>query len=123
MNNGNETLWSKKWINNFKQQCAEIGIYIKCIKIHGHDTQERGISDYLICYEGKFIALEFKTINGRLNSYQDNFLQEVYHSGGVAITCWVNKTYFHLQPVPHDSMGIRMCGKEKEAMDQLLKVA
>ena len=123
MSNGSEVLWSKKWINNFKQQCAERGIYAKCIKIHGHDAQERGISDYLICYEGKFIALEFKARNGSLTSYQDNFLQEVYHSGGVSITGWVTKTYFHLQVVPYDVMGIQLYGTEKTAMDQLLKVA
>jgi len=123
MSQSDESRWSKKWIINFKKQCSERGIYVKTVNTHGHIMQERGLSDYLICYEGKYIAMEFKKEGGRLTSYQDNFLQEIHCAGGVAIINWLTSTYFFLQREPYDAMGIQFYGKEKEALDKLLKVS
>ncbi len=122
MNGGKEITLSKKWIKNFKAQCSEIGIFARTINIHGHASQERGISDYLVCYEGKFIAIEFKTVLGKTTSYQQNFLDEVYHAGGVALVIYVAKTYFFIECIPHEANTTRNGGSEKSAIDAVLKI-
>jgi penicillin-binding protein-related factor A (putative recombinase) len=80
-----ETKLSKKWIDELKKEVSEKGEHIKCIKIHGNPMQERGISDYLICYKGKFIAIEFKTENRNLTDYQLEFGTRIKDVEGIFI--------------------------------------
>lgn len=118
-----ETRWSKDWIKNFKKQCSEKGIYVKTLNVHGHSMQERGVSDYLICYEGRYIAIEFKTVQGKPTSYQQNFLDEVYYAGGVALVVYLAKTYFFIECIPHEVNSTHTTGDtEKAALDKILKI-
>ena len=52
-----ETRLSKKWIDNLVKAAQDRQSFIKCIKIHGHKMQEKGVSDYLICHRGKYIQI------------------------------------------------------------------
>jgi len=125
MSQRDETIWSKKWISHFKKQCSNAGIFTKAIKIHGHPMQERGVSDYIICYEGRYIAIEFKTNEKTLDDYQSNFLEEIYVSGGMAMAIWVHKEYYIVElrttaaivtSQPQDY------GNEKRMIDKFLKI-
>jgi hypothetical protein len=57
----------------------------RVIKIWGDEEglQERGISDFLICYRGRFVALEVKTANGKVARAQELFLKSVIEAGGI----------------------------------------
>jgi hypothetical protein len=50
-------------------------------------TQERGrrgVPDLLVCYKGKFIALELKTETGKVDALQEHILETIVNSGGLA---------------------------------------
>lgn len=44
---------------------------------------ERGVSDLIACYQGKYIAIEIKAGNGRQTEYQKAFESRVKESGGI----------------------------------------
>lgn len=46
---------------------------------------KKGVSDIIACYKGRFIAIEVKTEKGRVSDAQQQFLEAVTASGGVAI--------------------------------------
>ena len=47
----------------------------------------RGISDLLICLDGKFIAIELKHGKNKATALQEKYLRDVRESGGVAVVC------------------------------------
>lgn len=55
---------------------------ICCTKIS--DRISVGISDFLICKEGKFYAIELKVKNNTTTPLQNKFLNDVKEAGGVA---------------------------------------
>jgi hypothetical protein len=46
-----------------------------------------GVADLLICYKGKFVAVELKDNDGTTSPQQVKFLQEVRDAGGVGTVC------------------------------------
>ena len=46
---------------------------------------EKGVSDIIGIYKGKFLAIEVKTEKGRLSKHQEEFLDHVVWNGGIAI--------------------------------------
>ena len=46
---------------------------------------ERGVSDIIGCYNGRFFACEIKVGKGQLSDSQKRFLQRVQNAGGIAI--------------------------------------
>jgi hypothetical protein len=56
-------------------------------KIHGHGGQKRGISDFLSCYMGYFIAIEVKAPGKEdtVTELQKKFLADVEKAGGFAL--------------------------------------
>ena len=47
----------------------------------------RGISDLLVCYKGRFIAIELKTHRGAATTHQKQFIAAVQKAGGTAGIC------------------------------------
>ena len=45
----------------------------------------KGISDLLVCYKGKFYAIEVKTATGKATREQKRFLERVREAGGVGL--------------------------------------
>lgn len=45
---------------------------------------QKGVSDIVGIFKGRFFALEVKTVKGRLSDYQRLFLSEVAMNGGIA---------------------------------------
>lgn len=66
---------------------------IYALNIHGGPFQERGISDILMCYEGKFIALELKANNNRPSEIQQFHLEEINKNKGVGLIFNYNKEW------------------------------
>lgn len=45
---------------------------------------EKGISDIIGCFKGRFLAIEIKTENGKVSEYQQRFIDNVNEAGGLA---------------------------------------
>lgn len=56
-------------------------------KIHGHGGQKRGISDFLTCYKGWFLAIEVKAPGKEdtVTELQAKFLADVEKAGGFGL--------------------------------------
>ena len=50
-------------------------------------TVQKGVADFIVCKNGKFIAIEIKTKKGKLIREQLNFLRQIERSNGVATIC------------------------------------
>ena len=50
----------KNEIHDRLKVCQKRGLRLWFVKIHGHGMQRPGIPDYLICLEGRFVAVELK---------------------------------------------------------------
>lgn len=76
-------------------------------KLHGGQFQRAGLPDIIICYGGRFIAVEVKRPGRKATPLQQHVLDEIADAGGVAIvaTCWDDvagaMVYATRQPSPH----------------------
>lgn len=52
------------------------------------DRYQKGVSDFIICYRGKFLALELKAENGKASPHQKLFIKEVEEAGGRGAVCY-----------------------------------
>lgn len=59
-----------------------IGGYV--VNIWGGGYQRAGIPDLLICYKGRFVALELKTDMGKVHELQHYNIDEIHKAGGFA---------------------------------------
>lgn len=50
--------------------------------------REKGISDIIACYKGRFIAIEVKSTGVKPTELQEIFLERIISAGGFA--CWVD---------------------------------
>lgn len=57
-----------------------------CIVREASPTR-RGISDLLVCYNGRFIAIELKDAIGAASIHQNKFLGKIRSAGGLAEVC------------------------------------
>jgi hypothetical protein len=55
------------------------------VKFWGGPMTERGVSDLLCCYEGRFLAIEVKRPGGRVSPEQERFLERVRAAGGIGL--------------------------------------
>lgn len=65
-----------KWLTN-------INAYV--VNVWGGGYQTAGIPDLLVCYEGKYLAIELKTEKGKVSVLQKWNIQKIKDAGGVAI--------------------------------------
>ena len=73
----------KKVENNIKRYLDKLGAYH--IKIHGSAYTPAGTPDILVCYKGKFIAIEVKKPKGGIVSALQKFkIQQIKDAEGVA---------------------------------------
>lgn len=80
-----ETQLSRSWIANLCKEATNRSERIKFLKIHGEEMQEPGISDYLVCWHGKFIAIEFKVFPNEPKRNQIDFLVDIIECNGIAM--------------------------------------
>lgn len=55
------------------------------VKTWSNGVQRSGIPDLLICWKGRFIALELKAENGRASKLQEYEISQIKESGGIAL--------------------------------------
>jgi len=55
------------------------------VKIYGGTSMQRaGLPDLIVCYRGRFFALEVKSPAGRTTKLQQHTIREIVRAGGVA---------------------------------------
>ncbi len=76
--------WVKKQIKEFLNSHPEKPFWMNIIG--GNPMQRGGVPDMLICYRGRFIAVEAKRADGkgRLSEAQKVVIAEILHAGGYA---------------------------------------
>lgn len=65
----------KRWGDKFIHIKAPAGIY----------SSRRGISDFICCIHGSFVAIEVKSPTGKITPIQQNFLDEVNKADGIGL--------------------------------------
>ena len=58
------------------------------IKIAGGAYQRPGISDFLVCLDGRFVAIEVKRPGLQMTEKQEQFQHEVRAAGGIAFVAY-----------------------------------
>ena len=61
-------------------------IYLR--KIHQSMYSHAGIPDVLVCYRGKLVGIEIKTLTGKPTKLQWRELKLIREAGGVATICF-----------------------------------
>jgi hypothetical protein len=69
-----------------KDICKYLKALDKCFfwKEHGGMYGTAGIPDIIICYKGKFVALEAKRPGGKLTKLQEKTIKDIRAAGGKA---------------------------------------
>lgn len=74
-----------------KDICNYLKTLDKCFfwKEHGGMYGTAGIPDIIICYKGRFVALEVKRPKGKLTKLQEKTIKDIRAAGGKAyvVTC------------------------------------
>lgn len=52
------------------------------------DRYKKGIADFLLCVQGKYVAIELKAAKGKESPHQKLFIKEVIRAGGIGGTCY-----------------------------------
>lgn len=55
-----------------------------------------GVPDFLVCHNGRFVAIEAKAGKGKTTALQESHLSKIREAGGVAVV--VNETNIHTLP-------------------------
>lgn len=55
------------------------------------DRFKKGISDFIICVRGIFVAIELKAGNNTPSPHQKFFIKNVVNAGGIGGTCYTLK--------------------------------
>ena len=79
---GNKERDLQKYLVNLLKYHYRQGVYI--INQRGGIGQRRGIPDLVICYQGRYLAIEVKSPkgNGYLTDYQKKELEDIKFAGG-----------------------------------------
>ena len=68
--------------NSIKKYLKDNNIYY--FKVHGGYYGVSGIPDIIVCYKGRFVALEIKNEKGKTSKMQDMHIENIRKSGGIA---------------------------------------
>ena len=57
------------------------------LKVHGDPMQKRGVPDFLLCINGKFVAIEFKIFRYglKITPLQEHEIDKIHKAGGIAL--------------------------------------
>ena len=58
------------------------------VKFFGGLYAKKGISDLLVCFQGRYVAIEVKRPGGKVSPEQAQFLQAVRQHGGLAFVAY-----------------------------------
>ena len=57
------------------------------LKIHGSPMQRAGVPDLLICFGGRFVAIEVKTPEGKVTRLQKHTIEQIKAADGGTYVC------------------------------------
>ena len=72
----------KEITHSIRSLLKQFGIFH--FKHFGGLGAQKGVSDLLGCYQGRFMALEVKTAAGKASPEQIKFIEDVNKNGGIA---------------------------------------
>jgi hypothetical protein len=79
-------------------------------KEHGGPYGQNGIPDLIVCYHGRFVALEVKGPEGKLSALQSVTIRKIINAGGVAAEVRsvndVRKILHGLEAETRDQQGV-----------------
>ena len=61
---------------------------INSVVIKTINTNKAGVSDLIVCYKGKFIAIEIKAKNGKVSKLQEVFIKKIINAGGYGFVAY-----------------------------------
>lgn len=73
----------KRFEEQVKKWLKEHGVWY--LKTWSNGVQRSGVPDLLICWKGRFIALELKAENGKPTPLQIHEIEQIKKAGGVAL--------------------------------------
>lgn len=74
----------KQWENEIKKHLKKRGAWF--LKYWGGGTYTRkGVPDLLVCYKGRFVAIEVKSDTGKISPEQRQEMAYIEGSGGIGI--------------------------------------
>lgn len=78
-----ESELAHKFITELRKQISTVWV----TKIHGHPMQRRGVPDFLLCINGKFVAIEFKIFRYQLKvtPLQQHEMDKISRAGGITL--------------------------------------
>ena len=68
--------------NKIKAYLRGKGAY--CVKYHGNQFSQVGVADLLVCYKGRFLAIEIKNETGKTSPLQNVNIKMVKDAGGIS---------------------------------------
>jgi hypothetical protein len=80
-----ETKLANKWIKALRQSCSNHRERIEIFKVHGDPYQQHNISDWVGCFRGRFVGIEFKVAPNECTRGQIDFLCDIIESGGIGL--------------------------------------
>lgn len=80
-----ESAKAYEWIKNLRMAVSMKSEMIVLNNIHGEAYQITGLSDYIGCWRGRFLAIEFKVYPNTMTSKQQDFLMDILEAGGIAM--------------------------------------
>ena len=66
----------------FQTACKARGCFV--FKVHGGPTMMVGLPDQIMCYRGRFVAMEVKMPTGKTTKIQERRIAEIKAAGGHA---------------------------------------
>lgn len=69
--------------NSIKRYLEQVGAYV--VKHHGGAYSRVGVPDILVCYRGRYVAIEVKNAKGKTSPLQDANIEMIRKAGGYAI--------------------------------------
>lgn len=69
--------------NQIKKYLKSKGAYY--VKYFGNSFSQVGVPDLLVCYKGRFIAIEVKNEKGKTSPLQDYNIKAIKQAGGISL--------------------------------------
>lgn len=100
-----ETDLQKKCLKWIKDQSKK-GKQWLAVNQHGSAFAQRGVSDILLCINGKFVAIELKVGKNQPTPLQYDFIERVKVAGGYTAVCWTLDEFQHaVQSIDNLTIG------------------
>lgn len=90
--------FTKEWKEeaDLLSRATDMLFMLKAVNVRQAWATKNGTADLIVCYNGRFIAIECKDDEGEPTIQQLNFIAEVLAAGGRAAVCRTLESIFNL---------------------------